>query len=258
MRSVFNFKAVFTVVFFPIILTAIMGCASSPATDDPDFLGDFPPQNLGTLHLNIVKRFSNDLAPRNVSFIFEPTTNLIRFHHKFMGDNIWIYLDKDDRCALKKAIETYLTDFKTQQLTSEGAKKKGSFGTTRSAMSWGIFGSAHSTLITVRFEYRFITPQRPYFIIASDTESSEDGYSSPAICLAVSPAQCKDFLTVVSDDMLIELVNTLRSEHEKFDSDEESNPIEDIEKSSEEVNSPAVLPPETVQSPESAQPFDEF
>jgi len=71
-------------------------CASTSKKHDPDFLGNYPVQSLGVLHLNIVRRYSNDLLPRDVSFVFEPSTNLVKFHHKMMGDNIWISLKKNE------------------------------------------------------------------------------------------------------------------------------------------------------------------
>ncbi|MGP1594692.1 MAG: hypothetical protein ACTTH8_05555 [Treponema sp.] len=259
-----NFKSVCIPLFFAIILNSVMGCVSLSQTDDPDFLGDFPPQHLGTIHLNIVKRYSNSLLPRNVSFVFEPRSNIVRFHHKFMGDNIWVYLDKKDRAAFRNAIEAYLADFKAHRLTPEGAKKKGAFGTTGAAMTWGLFGSAHAASPALRFEYQFITPQRPYFIIGTATESSEDGYSSPAIRIAVSPVQCKELLTVLDDAVLLELVNSLKSEHEKFDDSEENNPVRDIENSFEESDTPAettsadTASTGTAQPLQPAQPFDEF
>ena len=80
-------------------------CASTSKKHDPDFLGNYPVQSLGVLHINIVKRYSNDLLPRDVSFIFEPSTNIIKFHHKMMGDNISISLKKNARALLREAIE---------------------------------------------------------------------------------------------------------------------------------------------------------
>ena len=103
-------------------------CTSTSKKHDPDFLGNYPVQSLGVLHLNIVKRYSNDLLPRDISFVFEPSTNTVKFHHKMMGDNIWISLKKKERALLRDAIEQYLTAFANKTLTPEGAKKKGHGG----------------------------------------------------------------------------------------------------------------------------------
>ena len=124
-------------------------CASTSKKHDPDFLGNYPVQSLGVLHLNIVKRYSNDLLPRDISFVFEPSTNTVKFHHKMMGDNIWISLKKKERALLREAIEQYLTAFADKTLTPEGAKKKGAFGKTDILMTWGLCGLIISLLLRI-------------------------------------------------------------------------------------------------------------
>ena len=214
-------------------------CASTSKKHDPDFLGNYPVQSLGVLHINIVKRYSNDLLPRDVSFIFEPSTNIIKFHHKMMGDNIWISLKKNERALLREAIEQYLAAFADKALTPEGAKKKGAFGTADIFMTWGLLGSAHEAYPTLRFDYQFITPQRPYFILATATTQAKDGANSPAIRIAISPAQCKDVLKVLDEKALLQLVEELKADYEKFDvSDSHTSTVKDIESVSEGSDTP--------------------
>lgn len=215
-------------------------CATASKKNDPDFLGNFPIQSLGVLHLNIVKRYSNTLLPRDVSFIFEPATNTVKFHHKMMGDNIWIYLKKNERAALRQGIERYLAAFTDKTLTPEGAKQKGAFGKMKIFMTWGLFGSAHETQPTLRFDYQFITPQRPYFILANATVQAKDGANCPAIRIAVSPAQCKDILKVLDEEALLQLVNELKAEYEKFDeADSDMSAVQNIESAPEGSDTPA-------------------
>ena len=228
------------------LLTAVLGiaffsgaCASTSKKRDSDFLGNYPVQSLGVMHLNIVKRYSNNLLPRNVSFVFESTTNTVKFHHKMMGDNIWISLKKNERALLREAIKRYLTAFADKTLTPEGAKKKGAFGKTHVLMTWGLFGSAHEAYPTLRFDYQFITPQRPYFILANATTQANDGANCPAIRIAISPAQCKDVLQVLEETTLLQLVEDLKAEYEKFDdSDTHTSAVKDIESVPEGSDTP--------------------
>ena len=66
------------ILFFCLLMTALAlvflsgACASVSKKNDPDFLGNYPMQSLGVLHLNIVKRYSDDLIPRDMSFVFDP------------------------------------------------------------------------------------------------------------------------------------------------------------------------------------------
>lgn len=214
-------------------------CASTSKKHDPDFLGNYPAQSLGVLHLNIVKRYSNDLLPRDVSFIFESTTNTVKFHHKMMGDNIWISLKKNERALLREAIERYLTAFADKILTPEGSKKKGAFGKIDVVMMWGLFGSAHEAYPTLRFDYQFITPHRPYFILANATTQTSDGANCPAVRIAISPAQCKDVLKVLDEQAILQLVEGLKAEYEKYDEfDSTTSTVKNIENSPEGSDAP--------------------
>lgn len=225
-------------------------CASQSKKRDPDFLGNYPVQALGVLRLNLVKRYANTLLPRDVSFVYESSTNSVKFHHKMMGDNIWITLKKKERALMRSAIEQYLKAFKEKTLTPEGAKQKGAFGKVGVPMSWGILGSAHQAVPTLRFDYQFITPQRPYFILASRTSSAKDGANSPAIRIAISPAQCRDVLTLLDEKALMDLVESLKAEYEKFDgTPQKGSPVRAIE-NSPEADSDEVTQEDT--------PFDEF
>lgn len=231
----------FYLLIAALAVTFLSGaCASKPKKNDPDFLGNYPAQSLGVLHLNIVRRYSNDLLPRDVGFIFEPSTNTVKFHHKMMGDNIWISLNKNKRELLKGAIEQYLTAFGDKTLTAEGAKKKGAFGKTDVLMTWGLFGGAHEAYPTLRFDYQFITPQRPYFILAAATTQANDGANSPGIRIAISPAQCQDVLKVLDENALLQLVQELKAEYDKYDEfDSNTSAVKNIESVPEGNDMPA-------------------
>ena len=214
-------------------------CASTSKKHDPDFLGNYPVQSLGVLHLNIVKRYSNDLLPRDISFVFEPSTNTVKFHHKMMGDNIWISLKKKERALLREAIAQYLTAFADKTLTPEGAKKKGAFGKTDILMTWGLFGSAHEAYPTLRFDYQFITPHRPYFILANATTRADDGANCPAIRIAISPAQCQDVLKALDEPALLQLVEELKADYDKYDEfNSNTSAVKNIENTPEGSDTP--------------------
>lgn len=193
------------------------GCTGTPAKDNADFIGQLPPQSLGTLHLNIVKRYTNELLARDVTIVFYPGSNTVTLLHKMMGDNIWIHLNSPARAQLRQAIQEYLTAFSDKVLTPEGSKKYGAFGQSNVYMTWGLWGAAHEAEPVLRFDYQFITPQRPYFILAAAMEKASDGTNSPAIRIAVSPAQCKDLLAVLDEPALEALANEIKAEYGKFD-----------------------------------------
>lgn len=231
-----------------LVLTA--ACTSTAAKADPNDLSHYPAQSLGVMHLNIVKRYSDILLPRDVSFVFDPGSDTVKFHHKMMGDHIWVSLEKKDRAVFREAIERYLKAFADKTLTPEGSKAKGSFGKQEVLMSWGPFGSAHDAYPVLRFDYQFITPQRPYFILATATTGSSDGANSPAIRIAVSPAQCKDLLAVLDEQAFLQLIEELKADYGKFDiTDSGTSAVKEIEKKTDGSDEP-------VKEPEVS--FDEF
>lgn len=217
----------------------VVSCTTMAKKEDPDFLGNYPSQFLGRARLNVVKRYSDILLPRDVSFVFDPQSNTVKFHHKMLGDNIWIYLTKENRVLFKQAIEQYLESFAARTLTPEDAKKKGRFGKTDVFMTWGIAGSAHEAYPVLRFDYQFITPQRPYFILANATVEGIDGSNCPAIRIAVSPAQCQDLIKLLDENALLEIVADLKAEYEKFDVLPAASDINAIERSADDTETPA-------------------
>ena len=131
-----------------------------------------------------------------------------------------------------------LAAFKAKTLTQEGSKKKGSFGKTDVLVTWGLAGSAHQAYPTLRFDYQFITPQRPYFILANATVKGDDDANCPAMRIAISPAQCQDILGIINEQALSALIDELRGDYDKFDITE-SGAVKDIEDNAQESDDPA-------------------
>lgn len=220
--------ALLATVFLAFVLCG--SCSSVQKSDEVNVLADYPPALLGVSHLNIVSRLSGTLLPRDVTFIFDASSNTIKFHHKMLGDTIWVYLTEENRVVMRKAIKSYLDSFMQQTLSQEHAKQKGFFGTTDVFMRWGLFGASHEAFPTLRFEYQFITPSRPYFIIATATTGGSDESNAPALRIAVSPLQCKDILAFVEEKNLRELTAKIKNEYEKFGSTDELYTIEKTER----------------------------
>lgn len=237
-----------TFVFFEL-------CSTVQKPDEVNVLDDYPPALLGVSHLNVVSRFGGTLLPRDVTFIFEPSSNTTKFHHKMLGDNIWVHLSQENRAVMRKAMQSYLDSFIQHTLSQEQANRKGFFGTTDVYMTWGLFGTSHEAYPTLRFEYQFITPSRPYFIIATATTEGSGESNSPALRIAVSPLQCKDILAFIEEKNLRELTEKIKSEYEKFGSTDELSAtdglstIEKIERNANETDVP---------TEQSSVPFDTF
>lgn len=211
------FKNVIKLMLF---LVLVASCASSPKKKNPNFLGDFDAIQLPQIMMASVSRINSSLKPKNISFVFEPKTNIVSFHHRYLGDNIWIALNYENRQALIEAINKYLNAFQDRSLVSANNKKKAFFGKTTVFMSWGLLAVAHTAKPDLRFEYQLFGEKKlPYFILATRTQSAlgKDSANSPAIRLALSPAKCQDLLKRLEQENLVKIVADMEKEFNEYE-----------------------------------------
>ena len=211
---------------FLIILSAVMflvflGSCKTVPKNDPNFLGDFSPVELGTLIGGSVKRIKEEIKPTEFKFTFFPRTNIVSIQHKFMIDKVEIFLDQTDREILIKAMETYISSYNDKNLSAANAKKQAFFGKTKIFMSWGLFvGGAHEAEPTLRAEYQLLSENKPYFILGNATTKAigeKDNASCPALRLAFSPAQCENFIELLKQDNLVKIVEDMQKDFDRFE-----------------------------------------
>lgn len=234
------FKKAFQFSIFCFIVF-VFSCNTTKPKDE-NFLGDFNSVSMGEVMGASVSRTKHTLSPCVISFIFEPKVNLLSFHHKYLGDNIWVTLNYENRQVMLQAINEYLETYKTGSLDAKNSKKKAYFGQTRAKMNWGLLGVTHVANPNIRFEYELFGEKKlPYFIVASATHTAEgkDQSNSPAIRIALSPAKCQQVLKRLEQDNLLKIVEELEAEFREFEpedfKDETSKNIKgEIEKNSSE------------------------
>ena len=66
----------------------VLGSCKTVPKNDPNFLGDFSPVDLGTLIGGSVKRTKEEIKPTEFKFTFFPRTNIVSIEHKFMIDKV--------------------------------------------------------------------------------------------------------------------------------------------------------------------------
>lgn len=208
-----------------LISTFFISCTSVPEAPDPDYLGDFPQQDLGTEMLNTIPQGKNTLEPRDVSMIFYPQTNLVEMDFRYGMNNINIFLDQQTRDIMVTGMKKYIEQYTTGILDIKQDKKKAFFGKSSMRMMWGILAPSYTAFPSVRFEYQYITPEKPYFVLANASspittmEGSiiKNAGNSPAIRLAISPIQAEKMIETLSQDNLLAIVKELEIEAAQFD-----------------------------------------
>ena len=199
----------------------VLGSCKTVPKNDPNFLGDFSPVDLGTLIGGSVKRTKEEIKPTEFKFTFYPRTNIVSIQHKFMIDKVEIFLDQADREILIKAMETYIASYNDRNLSAANAKRKAFFGKTKVYMTWGLFGGgAHEAEPTLRAEYQLLSENKPYFILGNATTKAigeKDDANCPALRLAFSPAQCEDFIEFLKQENLLKIVEDMQKDFDRFE-----------------------------------------
>lgn len=234
MKKWFMCMAVLAVFF-------VSSCKTAPKKDE-NFLGDFDAVSLDPIMAAVVPRTKKVLSPRELSFVFAPRTNIVSFHHKYLGDNIWISLDYENRQQLIAAINTYLDAWQHKTLTAQNNKKKAYFGKTAAFMDWGLFGIVHKAKPVLRFEYQLIgEKQLPYFIIGNATtkelsKDAEQAANCPAVRIALSPAKCQEFLKILDQKTLLGIVADMQADFEEYEPNSEFDIQSSIDKEASETD----------------------
>ncbi|ADD72868.1 hypothetical protein TPSea814_000772 [Treponema pallidum subsp. pallidum str. Sea 81-4] len=208
--------------------TGVLVCCAS--STNMTVSNDYPPKELGVLNAYTVDRLRTAISPRDFTFVFDPPIDTVLMQFKFLLDGITLYLERKDRTALREAIEKYLGEYEAQTLTREKSSERAYFGTTTPLMTWGILGSAHNATPTMRFEYQFITDDRPYFIIANRTIPGANGYNCPAVRIALSPAQCSQVMQYLDQGNLDALLEEMAQSFETFDTQQDPKKTPETDK----------------------------
>ena len=213
-------RKVLTILTAFIFLLVLDSCKTVPK-NDPNFLGDFSPVELGTVIGGTVKRTKEEIKPTEFKFTFFPRTNIVSIQHRFMVDKVEIFLDRENREMLLNAMQSYIDSYNNKTLSPSDANKNAFFGKTKVLMSWGLFGSgAHEAKPSLRAEYQLLSENRPYFILANATTTAigaKDNSNCPALRLAFSPAQCEDFMELLKQDNLLKIVEDMQKDFERFE-----------------------------------------
>lgn len=209
-----------------ILCVALLGaCKTAPQAKDPNFLGNYTPQELDVIMANTVPQNSSELKPKEVGFMFFPQTNIVRMALHSGTANVYVFMSQENREAMIQAMQTYIESYQAGSLNDKNDKKKAFFGKSDTFIQWGLLAPTHYGKPTLRFEYQLITKDKPYFIIGNATspETDDEGYkvknggNSPALRIAFSPIQCQRVIELINQDALMSIVKKLDDEAAQFD-----------------------------------------
>ncbi|UTC68011.1 MULTISPECIES: hypothetical protein [unclassified Treponema] len=232
-------RKIYKILSLILIFFIMFSCKTTPK-NDPNFIGDFDSFDLGSVMAGVVTRIKGEIKPTEFKFTFFPRSNIVSIKHKFMVDTVSIFLDQSDREILIKAMETYIDAYKNHSLTKADSDKDAFFAKTRILMAWGLFGgSSHRAEPVLRAQYQLLSENRPYFILANATTRAigeKDDSNCPALRLALSPAQCEDFIMLLKQETLVQAVENIKKDFERFEPANNQNGNTEASEKNDTVN----------------------
>jgi hypothetical protein len=211
-----------------LLLSAVLtGCASTnTVASGENFLGNYPPQKIKTVMLNSLNEKKLTLDPVEVSFVLYPKTNIVEMKLFYQFNQTIITFTKSNRDVLLSALQKYIDDYQSGALTVQDSTVKSYFGETKIDYLWGLMTPVYFARPIMRFEFRYVTPKKPYFLIKNDIypQIDQNGYpvkdsaaTTPTLRLAISPLQGKELLDCLNQEALKKIVADLDAKQEQFD-----------------------------------------
>lgn len=209
-----------------VSLTSFFACSSAPSSTGPDFLGNYPPQVLEKMMVNIVNEKTNNLDPIEITYVFYPKNNTVNLHMRYDLNLVSLTLSRSNRDTWLGSMQQYISDYQSGVLPRDKSGSSAYFGSMKAPISWGVMTTAYNAIPNFRFEYRYITKEKPYFELNGEMVPPLDSdgnpiknsaTSSPALKIVFTPLQCQHIIDILKQEALTKIVNDLDAERNKFD-----------------------------------------
>ena len=182
-------------LLFVLVLLSIFSlssCASkqkAPRERSETYIADLAPFYVDELHLYTKTTIGNPKIT-DIEVSFSPRSNAISFKMKIGLDVIRIVFSYSERQKLFNSAEQYIDDYNNDLLEDVKPTKKNALIKSELPVSWGVFGMTHDVKVKYITNVEFLEAKKPYYRIKFDaTTDPEDGSTTPAFCIYISPSQ---------------------------------------------------------------------
>ena len=95
-----------------------------------------------------------------------------------------------ERKKLKECAEQYIQSYENKTITNEKPTEKNALLKSSVPFGWGVFGYTHTMTVKYAVNIEFLESEKPYFRMKFEaTTDYEDGSTSPAVSIYISPSQ---------------------------------------------------------------------
>lgn len=208
---------------FPIFLLtlaiALTSCASKEKVireRDETYIADLDSFYIGELHL-YTRVTINQPKISDFEVTFSPRSNIIYFKAKLGLDIISIGVSYKERQKLYEIALEYIDAYKNNTLKNEKPSKKNAYFRSKTYVSWGVFGYTHSVLANYITNVEYLETDKPYFRLKFEaTDDPEDGSTTPAFSIYISPSQWQTIFEMCNQESLEAQVDEILAQAEAF------------------------------------------
>ena len=148
---------------------------------------------------------------------FSPRSNYIGVKAKIGLDVIKIGFPYADRQKFYETANNYIEAYNNGELKDEKPSKKNALIKGSLPMGWGVLGYSHDITVTYMVNIEYLEKNKPYFRIKFDAVSDpEDGSTSPAFSIYISPSQWQTIFEMCDQESLEAQCDEIIAQAEAF------------------------------------------
>lgn len=173
------------------------------------FLGDFDPIQMQDLMF--LQKTKNTVKPKEIKSVYlVPRTNTIELCFRDTVNEITICWNKTEREKIIEACNTFLKQYEERTVPHHKINDKTAYVKSKAPLWFGVLGSNITCQNTDYYVNCEFIDKKPYLLIKYVPSRTDDGKSfTPSLSLYMSPTQIREFLEIIKQENLEEMVKKL-------------------------------------------------
>ena len=161
------------------------------------------------------------LKQKKVTVVIYPKKELAGFGSPYLAAYYYLFMNKDSRDYLRKAVDRYFSDFENKNLSRDSKKTNIAYGKTEVNLRWGTLSNStpNNGVAKMNLGYEF-KKGSPYFTITiyptfneySKVTSAVD-HESMTLSYYFTKAQISEILTILDEKLISEQFNIYKNDN---------------------------------------------
>lgn len=180
----------------------------TPETTD-NFLGDYNPFQIE--NLMVLSKSSNSVKPKELNNNYlVPRTNTVELQFRNGINAVTVILNKTEREKIIQTCNTFLTQYEERSIPHHNVSSKTAYYNSKCSVYFGVTNASNGTDENDYFVNCEFIDKKPYLVIKFlPTRCDENSTFTPKVSIYMSPTQIREFISIMNQEHLNELVKTL-------------------------------------------------